>query len=248
NGGSAAFKGRWPGGALLVAVTLRVAFGPDGETILAALREHRETLIALVAEYVVIADLVFMAILALALLFPASGHATPPWTLGVVGMVFVIGFVLARQSREQPLLDLSRLQPGRRWKQRWLPERNLQQGQHFVVFLSRSCSYCKRWVPLLNVMNTQGDLPDVVGIMGIEDEEMAVFRQEHLIRFPVLQMQPMLFRQMVDSYPTAVLIDESVVKERWVGEIPQPYFDRIKQFYDGIRPASSTSKTKTFGG
>ncbi len=69
------FKRLWPIAALLVAVALLVAFGPDSETILAALREHRETLIALVAEYVVIADLVFMAIYALAIALSIPGGA-----------------------------------------------------------------------------------------------------------------------------------------------------------------------------
>jgi hypothetical protein len=193
-------------------------------------------------------DIGFIALLALALRFPAPDHRTQAWTLVATGLALVMGAVLSGRSREKPLVNLSRLQPGRRWKRQWLPQRDLNSGNQFVVFLSKNCPYCKRWVPLMNVMNTQADLPDVVGIMGISDEEMAAFREEHLIHFPVVQMRNMLFRQMVEGYPTAVLLEDGVVKETWEGEIPKPYFDRIKQFYDQIRPPKGSTKAAPFGG
>ena len=73
--GKAGLKRLWPIAALLVAVALLVAFGPDNETILAALREHREGLLGLVAEYAVVADLVFMAVYALAIALSIPGGA-----------------------------------------------------------------------------------------------------------------------------------------------------------------------------
>ena len=73
--GNAGFKRLWPIAALLVAVALLVAFAPDNQTILAALREHRATLLALVAENLVVADLVFMAVYALAIALSIPGGA-----------------------------------------------------------------------------------------------------------------------------------------------------------------------------
>ncbi len=64
-----------PLAALLAAVVLLAVFGPDNQTILAALRSHRETLLALVANYVVIADVAFMVIYALAIAFSIPGGA-----------------------------------------------------------------------------------------------------------------------------------------------------------------------------
>ena len=73
--GSIAFKRLWPIAALLVAVALLVAFGPDNATILAALREHRESLLVMVAEYAVVADLAFMVIYAMAIALSIPGGA-----------------------------------------------------------------------------------------------------------------------------------------------------------------------------
>ncbi len=65
----------WPIAALLAAVALLAVFGPDNQTILAALRSHRETLLALVVNYVVIADVVYMVVYALAIAFSVPGGA-----------------------------------------------------------------------------------------------------------------------------------------------------------------------------
>lgn len=74
-GRKSTLKRLWPIAALLVAVLLLVVFGPDNQTVLAALHLHRETLLALVANYVVIADVAFMVIYALAIAFSIPGGA-----------------------------------------------------------------------------------------------------------------------------------------------------------------------------
>ena len=90
-------------------------------------------------------------------------------------------------------------------------------------------------------MNTQSDFPDVLGVMSITDEEMDDFRDEHLIRFPVAQMDRLLFQRMVNGYPTAVLIEDGRVAGKWSGEFPEPYFTRIRQFYESVRETASAS-------
>ncbi len=65
----------WPISALLVAVLLLAVFGPDNQTVFAMLRSHRESLLVLVADYVVIADLAFMVIYAVAIAFSIPGGA-----------------------------------------------------------------------------------------------------------------------------------------------------------------------------
>ncbi|MFP6741071.1 MAG: TVP38/TMEM64 family protein [Alphaproteobacteria bacterium] len=74
-GRKSTLKRLWPIAALLAVVVLLAVFGPDNQTILAALRSHRETLLALVANYVVIADVAFMVIYALAIAFSIPGGA-----------------------------------------------------------------------------------------------------------------------------------------------------------------------------
>ena len=107
-------------------------------------------------------------------------------------------------------------------------------GSHFVVFLSRDCPYCKRWVPLLNVIEVQPDLPSVVAVMSLQGDELQGFLREHLIAFPVTHMPQSLVSLMVNAYPTAALLENGLIKEKWIGELPQSYMDRVRGFFEAI--------------
>jgi hypothetical protein len=39
---------------------------------------------------------------------------------------------------------------------------------------------------------------------------------------------------MVSAYPTAVLIEDGKVRQKWIGEIPREYLERIRQFFEAI--------------
>ena len=197
-------------------------------------------------------DGLYLALLGVALWMPAGEAwlAVGPG-IAAIGLVGVAAAIAAWQSLDAPLLDLSRLRTDRRWKTRWLPARPDLAGDapHFLVFLTKDCPYCKRWVPLLNVMNSQPDFPDVVGVMAASEDEMETFRDEHVVRFPVEPMERILFQRMVTAYPTAVLVDDRRVAEKWTGEFPERYLKRVRQFYESVREASATSTAASgFGG
>ena len=61
--------------ALLLALVGLFLFGPDNATLFEALRTHREKLLALVAEYAVIAELVYALVYAVAIAFSIPGGA-----------------------------------------------------------------------------------------------------------------------------------------------------------------------------
>lgn len=65
----------WPVAALLLAVGLLFLFGPDNEMLLAGLRTHRETLLSLVADHAVFAELMFAVIYAAAIALSIPGGA-----------------------------------------------------------------------------------------------------------------------------------------------------------------------------
>ena len=73
--GNAGIRRLWPVAALLVAVALLVAFGPDNATVLETLRSHRDALLALVAEYAVTAALAYAVIYAAAIALSIPGGA-----------------------------------------------------------------------------------------------------------------------------------------------------------------------------
>lgn len=184
----------------------------------------------------VLLNLGYILLLGLAWLYPVAGYHTQPWQLVLVLITLVAGSTLGWQSQDKPLVDFSRLKAGNHWHPRWLKDspQDLQQGSNFVVFLSKDCPYCKQWVPLLNVMSTQKDLPNVTGIMSLTNEEIEAFKAEHLVRFPLVQMNKLLLGYMVDAFPTAVLIEDRVISNKWIGEIPKQFFDPIKQFYESV--------------
>jgi thioredoxin-related protein len=183
---------------------------------------------------------------------PVHHYNTDTWQWVTALLVLPIASGLAWQSKDKPLVDLSRLKAGKAWKAQWLNqhERDLQQGSHFVVFLSEDCPYCKRWVPLLNFMNTQQDFPQVLGVQAMTAEKIAAFKAEHLARFPIAQMDKLLFGYMVDGVPTAVLVKDGAIQNKWSGEIPKEYFDRIKSFYENVvfSRSSTAAQSKQFGG
>ena len=147
-------------------------------------------------------------------------------------------------SLRKPLVDLALLRVGRTWRRSWLQhyERDVTHGSHFVVFLSRECPYCKRWVPLLNVIEVQPDLPSVVAVMSLEGDELHGFLQEHLITFPVTHMPQSLVSLMVKAYPTAALIENGRVSQKWIGEMPKYYMDRIRGFFETITRSRAASR------
>ncbi len=65
----------WPVAALLLALVLLYLFGPDNETLFEALRTHREKMLSLVAEYALIAELVYAVLYAVAIAFSIPGGA-----------------------------------------------------------------------------------------------------------------------------------------------------------------------------
>jgi hypothetical protein len=179
--------------------------------------------------------------------YPAAGILPRLWAAIVTASAFAAGIASAVASRHRALVDLSRLRAGYRWGRSWLRgyERDLTRGAHFVVFLSRDCPYCKRWVPLLNVIEVQADLPMVSGVMSLDAEQLRGFLNEHMIRFPIAHLSQSRISLMVSGYPTAVLIEDGIIRQKWVGQLPDEYTERVRQFLQAVAPER---KTKAFGG
>lgn len=172
--------------------------------------------------------------------------APPVWKIAVVLLAGGAALAAAWRSQTGPLADLALLRPGRAWRRGWLkhPPRDLASGAHFVVFLSRECPYCKNWVPLLNVIEVQPDMPSVVAIMSLDDEGRKAFLAEHLIKFPVTFMPQSLVSLMVDAYPTAALVENGRVTGKWIGEMPELYLTRVRHFVDAIASRAAAEQRR----
>jgi hypothetical protein len=182
-------------------------------------------------------DGLYVALLIAAwVLAPADAFAPAAWKSVALLAIAAAALAASWQSLRTPLVDLALLRVGRTFRRRWLKhyERDLAQGSHFVVFLSRDCPYCKRWVPLLNVIEVQPDLPSVVAVMSLQGDELRGFLNEHLITFPVTHMPQSLVSLMVNAYPTAALVEHGRVTEKWIGEMPESYLARVRGFLEAI--------------
>jgi hypothetical protein len=184
-------------------------------------------------------------LLTIAWLYPAANHRTETWQWGLAALTALISSICAHKSQRIPLIDLSRLKIGNRWQYRWLKNSpyDLQKGSYIIAFLNRNCFYCKTWLHLLNILNEQKDLPQILGIMSIADEEVEAFKDERMIRFPIVSMDKLLFNYMTEVFPTAVLLEDGVIKNKWIGEIPEEFLDRIKHFYEKTLASKQLSVT-----
>jgi hypothetical protein len=181
----------------------------------------------------VLLNLGYIALMGVAWYYPATNYETATWQWVLPLVLLVLALVSAQKSVKNPVIDLAYLKAGKQWKAKWLENssQDLTQGTQFIVFLGQECPYCKRWVPLLNVMNAQPHLPNVTAAMTLNEEEIEEFKAKHLVHFPVIEMNRLLFGYMAEAVPTAALVKEGTVESVAVGEIPEQYAKEIQQFY-----------------
>lgn len=197
----------------------------------------------------IILNLGYISLMGLAFYFPAANHETATWQWIVASVFFLFGLVSAQQSQFTPLVDFSYLKEGKKWQKSWLKnlDQDLQKGNYFLVFLGAECSYCKRWVPLLNIMNANPELPKVLGIMNLNESEIEAFKAKHLVHFPIVSMNKRLFNYMVDRVPTAVLIKDGQIDNISQGEMPQEYLKEIERFYAAFKRKESKKSVRFAG-
>jgi hypothetical protein len=194
-------------------------------------------------------DGVYLALLVAAwFLGPKTWAPARIWQLAVTAAVFTAATAAALRSMERPLANLALLRENRAWRKKWLPQydRDVTRGSHFIVFLSSECPHCKRWVPLLNVIEARAELPSVVGVMSVSQDSLDGFRGEHLIRFPIVLMRRSLISLMASAYPTAALVEGGKIRHIWRGEMPEEYLESVRQFIAAVSPPKKPANI--FGG
>lgn len=180
---------------------------------------------------------------------PAAATAVAPlWKWAVALTMVPAGTALSIRSLPKPWFRFRFLKEGKPWNPGWIKNspRDLRTGSHFLVFLSKDCPHCKRWVPLLNVLEVQPDLPGVLGIMPLNDAQRQQFLSEHMIRFPIVRMHQGRMSLFAKAVPTAVLLENGVITRHWEGEMPESYLQRIRGFFEAIHTGKAA--TAVFGG
>jgi hypothetical protein len=98
---------------------------------------------------------------------------------------------------------------------------DLGKDEYLVALLSATCDHCKESVPFLNEAQLQENAPLLIGLMWGSDEEIAEFEAETIPEFPLNPIDPVTFRQLVDSAPPRLsVVRDGVEVHAWEEEMP----------------------------
>lgn len=196
----------------------------------------------------ILLDFVYAAILVVSYLLLPEVVITSLWQWIVPLAILPVAAYFAYGSFKEAYFDLSRLKAGKKWNANWISGVDTSEGEFFIVFFGKDCPYCKRWVPLMNVMNTQRDLPKVIGLMNLSEEEIHAFKENHLVRFEVLNIRKALWNTMINAVPTAVKLRDGVIEDKWEGQLPEEYAKRIQSFLQAIAESNKSKGNSAFAG
>lgn len=188
-------------------------------------------------------DAALGALLGVAWLLGEPPRNPEAWRISTLFMTAVLsgGLTLASHlhtSRNgSPLVDLSPLRIGRPFDPRWLDGKADLSGTTIVVLLGATCPHCRKWVKVLNLVHRLADLPDVIGAVGAPEEDLDDYRKS--ARFPIVALTPWRMVRLARGVsPTAVVVRDGIIREKWVGAIPEAFAARLR---DEILRSSSAA-------
>lgn len=161
------------------------------------------------------------------------------WQWLVVLITLITSYALAAGSLEymqkngRPYLDFTPLQKNRTWQVEWLGEdsESLMSGSVIVVFMSSQCSQCKHGLGVLKLVQWQDDLPAIVGLIDTENlQEAQDFVDSYFLNFPVVAVDKRFYKKLrIEVVPTAVVLEDGTIKEKWIGVMPTSFINQINR-------------------
>ena len=165
---------------------------------------------------------------------PISG----PWRTAAVllatagGGLATYGLFRYSVQHRKPLIELTPLKVGRRWNPRWLGKDlglSAAGGERIVAFLGASCPHCKPWVKVLNVVHGRDGLPEVQGVVALPVDRLPGYVDRAGVRFPVVAVKPWVAARLSRGItPTAVVVKDGTIQEKWVRAMPKTFTDRLR--------------------
>ena len=97
--------------------------------------------------------------------------------------------------------------------------------------MSPECSQCKHWLSLLKLAQWQDNLPAIVGLIDTENLQIGQnFVDRYFLNFPVVAVDKRLYKKLkIEVVPTAVLLKDGVIQQRWIGLMPMWFINKINQ-------------------
>lgn len=186
-----------------------------------------------------ILNFVYIALLIFAAVF-CNYQPTFLWQWMLVLATLITSGALASGSLEywiknhRPYIDLSPVKINHYWQPEWLGEDSdseLISGSHLIVFLSPQCPQCKKWLNVLKVVHYRDDLPDVLGTIALTTvDEGQEFVDGYDLNYPIVAIEQKQHQKLgISFFPTAILLEDGVIKDKWLGVIPEYFIERIRQ-------------------
>lgn len=165
--------------------------------------------------------------------------------LGAGGMA--LGLLRYSARHKQAFFDLSPIRAGRRWRPDWLPAGAVLpagEGETLVVFLGATCPHCLKWMKVLNTLHALPDLPSVQGVVTLPNDELEGYRTQVGARFPLVAISPWVATRLSrNTTPTAVLVEDGIIREKWVGSMPKEFKDRLRATMPALRPKADVNSS-----
>jgi hypothetical protein len=144
-----------------------------------------------------------------------------------------LGLFRYSERHGTPLVELTPIRIGRRWNPSWLPrsvDLSADDGETLIVFLGANCAHCMRWIKVLNTIHACPRLPEVRGVVAIGAEQLPEYLDRAAVRFPTVAVSTWVAARLSRSItPTAVLIQDGIIREKWLRSIPRFFLDRVRE-------------------
>jgi uncharacterized membrane protein YphA (DoxX/SURF4 family) len=178
---------------------------------------------------------VFYSILLIAAWIFLPDRPTVFWQCLLAIATLIVSGALASGSFEylgnygSPYFDFTRIVLNRPWQSQWLDNAiDVSTGSKLLVFLDTGCSQCKNWLRVLKVVHNRPDLPEVVGVVSTATLALAQeYAETHALNFPVVTIKRSLFGRLAISVPTAAVLENGVIQEKWVMNMPEAFVKKI---------------------
>ncbi|MEM1172931.1 MAG: MauE/DoxX family redox-associated membrane protein [Cyanobacteria bacterium P01_H01_bin.35] len=197
-----------------------------------------------------ILNLIYISLLIVAE-FLGKYQPTVLWQWVAVLITLITTYALATGSLKymqknggRPYIDFSPLKENKTWQLEWLGEdsKSLMSGSVILVFMSPQCPQCKNWLNVLMFLQQQDDLPNVAGVVALNNfDEGQDFVDNYALNFPVAVVDKKLYEKLrIEAVPTAVVLEDGVIQDKWIGTMPVWFVDKIRQINQELKSATNS--------
>ena len=160
----------------------------------------------------------YLLLLALAFQNQAESAITPLWKVLLILLTIGGSGFLSKHSIKKPLLDMTLLRAGRKWRTSWLIDEISfdGKGKTLLLFFRKKCSECKGWISILNQIADNRSEMKIFGIISAYEAPMCM----DTTTFRILYMKSSLFSFLIYRVPTLILLENGVIRVKWTGKFP----------------------------